>query len=157
MRIKNRGLTPPPRALARRLLRGVYSSERLRELLKRKEWTDALRAEWISLRRRSVKPQLSKEDERRAHGVTLLRMSGNSILMDTLTGSSTYRELYERARILLGLQLRGSPVSLTLSYAGRNPYSHEANRFAVGEIIPCNDALCQHKLRGSILQIVMHR
>ena len=167
-------IRPTTRAIARALLSGVYcsiiglTSAARKEAIgltsaARKEDVDGMRSFAASLGMRRVK---STEETRiqqiRCNQIILQKLNGDQLLVPQgedakgLVAQSTYADLYAIARGLLGLQLRGSSMSLALVF---NRCFREGCRFQRGEIVmPPHGSYCccLQAVRGCVFDVVMH-
>ena len=104
------------RRLARLLLNELFMSkrlhERLHEILRRQRETASLRGFAESLHERRVLSLAQKDAERRRLSEILIRhgLSGETYRLQTLVGTSTYADLYQEVRTLLGIPLNGTPM-----------------------------------------------
>ena len=137
------------RMRARVLLRIVYRSIRLRTLLERHAIIDCFEDD------RVVHPD-EIEQERLAKYPSLRLMSGSELRIETSDSSSSFKDFYRRARECLGLKPNADSRSLRLTYIG-NRLPHKVCEWEYGEEIPCNDYLAYRRLRGVIVQAIIHK
>ena len=100
-----------------------------------------LRAFALTLRKRAVISLAEKalEDE-----IIVYSMSGEEYRIETLTGTSTFLDFYQQVRIVLGLPLRATSISLALVFLwaapNRNIRPGGGAQFSPNEILephPC--------------------
>ena len=144
------------RLLARELLQIVYVSTRLRTLLERHATIDCFKndVEMFKLRR-AVHPD-EIEQERIARYPTLRCMSGSELRIETLVSSSSFKDVYRCAREWLGLKPNADSRSLRFIYIG-NRLPPKESEWKHGEEIPCIDNLAYTRLRGAIMQAIVHK
>ncbi len=134
------------RQVAATVLHAVYRSHRVAKLVDRKLDIDRRRAATASLRLRQVCVCEWKK------GVTLRNVGGAEIVIDTLTGVSTFWGLHQQARAWLGVTASDSSTSVRLVYL--SSYRGGASKHRGGEIIRCDDGLCLPALSGAVLQVI---
>ena len=83
-------------------------------------------------------------------------MSGRDLCIETLVALSSLKDVYRCARECLGLQPRADSRSLRLIYIGNRIPHEDSGEWNNGDEIPCNDALAFRRLRGAIMQAVVH-
>jgi hypothetical protein len=154
-RIKNASLRKPaPLVIAKACLFGIYRSNRVWELVDMKKKRELQRDEFLreaaSFRNRTIRVPLTHP---LPSGITLQRaFTGEVLMIHTMVRASTFRHLYVETRKILGLQLRGSSISVCLRFiSGR----YEAG-FRFEEEIPCGDNYIHSRLKGAVLQVVVH-
>ena len=151
-------LRPNTPAIVRALLSDVYCS--IIGL------TSAARKEAIGLTSAARKEDVDREETRSqqicCNQIILQKLNGDQLLVPQgedakgLVAKSTYADLYAIARGLLGLQLRGSSMSLALVF---NRCFREGCRFQRGEIVmPLHGSYCccLQAVRGCVFDVVMH-
>ena len=143
------------RLRTRELLQIVYRSNRLRTLLERHATIDCFEDDVERFKLRRVLHPDEIEQERLAMYPSLRLMSGSELRIETLVSSSSFKDVYRCARECLGLQPRADSRSLRLIYIG-NRLPAKDSEWKDGEEIPCNENLAYMRLRGAILQAIIH-
>ena len=144
-----------PRAIANELLHIVYRSRRLRTLLERHAILDIFKNDVEGFKLRgAVHPDVTKQ-QRIAKYPTIRCMSGNELRIETLVAASSFKDVYRRARECLGLKPNADSRSLRLIYIG-NRLPQKYSEWKYGDEIPCTDALVNRRLRGAIMQAIIH-
>ena len=143
------------KAISRELLQVVYRSSRMRMLLERHATIECFKQDVEGFKSRRVLSPDFIEHQRIARYPTLRCMSGRELRIETLVDSSSFRDVYRYARKCVGLQPRADSRSLRLIYIG-NRLPEKDSEWTDGEEIPCNDALAYRRLRGAILQAIIH-
>ena len=142
--------------LARELLQIVYRSTRLRTSLERHATIDCFENDVEMFKLRRVVHPDEIEQERIARYPTLRCMSGRELRIETLVSSSSFKDAYRGARECLGLKPNADSRSLRLIYIG-NRLPQKEWEWKYGEGIPCNGNLAYRRLRGAIMQAVIHK
>ena len=117
-----------------------------------------LRAFALTLRKRAVISLAEKalEDE-----IIVYSMSGEEYRIETLTGTSTFLDFYQQVRIVLGLPLRATSISLALVFQSaapnRNIRPGGGAQFSPNEILEPLRVECRSLLKGCCFQALVSR
>ena len=144
------------RLRARELLQIVYRSARLRTLLERHATVDCFENDVERFKLKRVVQPDEIEQEHLARHPSLRLMSGRELRIETLVASSSFKDVYRCARECLGLKPNADSRSLRLTYIG-NRLPHKECEGEYGEEIPCNDYLAYRRLRGVIMEAIIHK
>ena len=144
------------RLRTRELLQIVYRSNRLRTLLERHAIIDCFEDDVERFKLRRVLHTDEIEQERLAMYPSLRLMSGSELRIETLVASSSFKDVYRCARECLGLKPNADNRSLRLTCIG-NRLPHKECEWNYGEEIPCYDILAYRRLRGVIMQAIIHK
>jgi hypothetical protein len=138
------------------ILKTVYGSRRVRQLLARKTKVEELKEAWRTLETRRL---ILDGDGKSAKAITLIIGLGGrrEVLSFVSFCAITFRALHRIIRQVCGLPERASSTSICVRYCGhmRLP-GHPAPDFSNNEIIPCSNDRCRRRTQGTILQVVMH-
>ena len=152
-------MKPGVRSIVRTLLRSTYTIavNIIARIVERREHSDEMKAFVFKLAARTVLPAGRLDELQELRQIVVLReMKGVEHRLKLHPGS-TFRQIYQKARAVLGLPACESSSSLSLFYSENLLGASRPCTWEVLAQVPCHDCLCSILLGGTVLGVVTYR
>ena len=159
-RLRNQKLMKPGvRSIARTLLRYTYTVavNIAARIVARREHSDEMKAFVFKLAARTVLSVGRLDELQELRQIVVLREMKGVEHRLKLHPRSTFRQIYQKARAVLGLPACKSSTSLSLFYSENLLGASRPCTWEALAQVPCHNCLCSMRLGGTVLGVVTYK
>jgi len=152
-------MKPGVRSIVRTLLRYTYTiaANIVARIEERREHSDEMKAFVFKLAARTVLPAGRLDELQELRQIVVLREVNGVEHRLKLHPGSTFRQIYQKARAVLGLPACKSSTSLSLFYSENLLGASRPCTWEALAQVPCHNCLCSMLLGGTVLGVVTYK